>query len=312
MSEEVLLYKVPQKCIGMRADKVLAAYLTEFSRVQIQEVFNKGKILVKGKPVEKSYTVCAGDEMQIELPAAKTIKIHPINLPVEVIYEDEDIIVVNKEAGVVVHPGAGTDEDTLVHRLLYYTHGQLSSMGGELRPGVVHRLDKETSGAIVFAKTNRAYLGLIKAFSNREIDKEYLALVVGAPDLDGGSIRDPIGRHPRNRVKMHVSEDGRPAKTDWRVEKRFKDSTLIRCWLYTGRTHQIRVHLSQCLKSPLLGDVTYGYRASVNEPLPPKRIYLHAQILGFKHPVTGKELVFEVPLPEDFKRQLEARGLMKI
>lgn len=311
MENTELRYKVGLEQAGMRADKVLALYLTEFSRAQIQEVFEKEKILIDQKPIKKSYEVQLGDEIQIELPEAKAIAVEPVDLPVEVIYEDEDIVVVNKEAGVVVHPGAGTGSDTLVHRLLYYTQGKLSSMGGELRPGVVHRLDKETSGAIVFAKTNRAYLGLIKAFSNREVDKEYLALVAGGPMLEGGSIREPIDRHPKHRTKMCVREGGRPARTDWKVERRFKDASLIRCWLYTGRTHQIRVHLSYCLKCPLIGDVTYGYRLRGNEPLKPERIYLHAEKLGFKHPVTGKALVFEIPLPDDFRRQISVRENME-
>jgi 23S rRNA pseudouridine1911/1915/1917 synthase len=201
-----------------------------------------------------------------------------------------------------MHPGAGTGDDTLAHFALHHTGGNLSKLGGERRPGIVHRLDKDTSGAVVFAKSDRAYLALTKMFAEREVHKEYLALVRGVPKLRSGSILDPIGRNPVVRVKMAVVQGsrGKPAHTDWSVEEIFgKRATLIRCWLHTGRTHQIRVHLAH-LEHPLLGDYVYGWKPGANDGLLIERTMLHAAVLAFPHPADGRELEFRAPPPADF------------
>jgi len=295
---------VPEGVERVRADKLLAKQFTNLSRGQLQNVFDDGGILLDGEPISKKQKLSEGQMLVIELPEIKVPTLTAVDLPVTVIFEDDDIIVLNKESGQIVHPGRGTGENTLVHRLLHHTDGNLSTAAGDMRSGVVHRLDKDTSGIIVFAKTDVAYLALVKAFSEREVQKEYLALVQGVPRLQSGRQEEPIGRHPTIRVKMAVRSDGKPAHTDWQIEENFGSTcALLRCWLYTGRTHQIRVHLAHT-GHPILGDSQYSYRPRLGEPLAP-RVFLHANKLAFKHPVTGEPMAFEVPVPEDFEAACE-------
>ncbi|GAB4271074.1 MAG: RluA family pseudouridine synthase [Opitutales bacterium] len=294
---------VPAGVSQMRADKVLAHHFEDVSRGQIQLAFDDGGVLLSGEPINKKHKVSTGDCLSIRFPSPKDSTVRAVEMPLEIVHEDDDIIVVNKASGQVVHPGSGTGEDTLVHALLFHTNGGLSTAAGSLRPGVVHRLDKETSGLIVFAKTDPAFFRLTQQFAERSVKKEYLALVHGVPLVKSGSLIDPIGRHPTVRVKMAVLDRGKPARTDWALEERFDNYALLRCWIFTGRTHQIRVHLSN-IHHPIVGDTTYGHGAKGDAPFA-RRVLLHADRLVFTHPVTGVEMKFHAKMPDDFKDTLQ-------
>lgn len=302
--DDVIVFTVPEGVLRERVDKVLATHFTEFSRAQIQRTFEAGGVQKNGEVIGKNTSVSKGDVLEISFLQYKPVELRGIEMPLDILYEDDDILVINKSAGMVVHPGSATGEDTLVHALLHHTGGKLSIAGGEGRPGVVHRLDKETTGVILFAKTDKAYFELIKMFSAREIDKQYLALVSGVPELRSGSIKEAIGRHPVNRTRMAVVKQGRPAHTNWILEESFAGCALLRCFLLTGRTHQLRVHLSH-IKHPILGDKAYGYSFKKDHLMEPPRVMLHAERIEFKHPITGKPMVFSAPLPVDFKEQLK-------
>lgn len=301
--EDLVVFTVPEGFIRERADKVLAMHFTDFSRAQIQRTLEVGGVRKKGEVIGKNTSVSEGDVLEVSFLQHKPTKLIGVDIPLEILYEDEDILVINKSAGMVVHPGSGTGEDTLVHALLHHTGGKLSLAGGEGRPGVVHRLDKETTGVILFAKTDKAYFELIRMFSEREIDKQYVALVSGVPTLRSGSIKEAIGRHPVNRTRMAVIRQGRPAHTNWVLEEAFARCALLRCFLLTGRTHQLRVHLSH-IKHPILGDKAYGYAFKKDHVVEPPRVMLHAERIEFKHPITGKSMVFSATIPDDFKEQL--------
>lgn len=293
-------YTVPAGTERERADKVLAAAFPEMSRSRIQKILDAGYVVLGGEIVARKTPLSAGNILEISFPEPSATTLEPTEMPLDVLFEDDDIIVINKAPGIVTHPGAGTGADTLVHALLHHTGGKLAAAGGELRPGVVHRLDKETSGVMLFAKTDAAYFSLIEKFQARELRKEYLALTDKAPDLLAGVIREPIDRHPTNRVKMAVRENGKPARTDWFVEEKFgADAALVRCILHTGRTHQIRVHLS-FVGHPILGDRTYGKTAARHAGLPIPRVMLHAARLCLEHPISGTPLEFNAFPPADF------------
>ena len=261
-----------------------------------------------GQTLGQNDDVRAGETLEFGLPVVEAAVLRPVKIALEVLCEDAHLLAINKPPGMVVHPGAGTGENTLVHALLAHCRGSLSGVGGVERPGIVHRLDKETSGVIIVAKTDAAHRGLAAQFAGRTVLKEYLALVSGVPALLGGGIKQPIGRHPRQRHRMAVvSEErgGRPADTDWALVERFgKSAALLRCTLHTGRTHQIRVHL-RSIGHPLLGDAAYGWKADARVPLPP-RVMLHAEHLALQHPITGKLLDLRAPLPKDFKAMIKA------
>lgn len=299
--------EIPQEHDRLRADKAVHAAHGEISRSQIQRLFEKGLVWREEQALAKSDRVYAGDIISYSIPPPQPLDLRPIPIPLDVLYEDEHMIAINKRPGMVVHPGAGTGEDTLVHALLHHCSGQLSGIGGVERPGIVHRLDKETSGVIVAAKSDAAFAGLSKAFSERQVDKIYLALASGAPKLPGGRIEAPIGRHSVHRQRMTVRDDGRIAISDWEVASRFDNSaTLFKVRIHTGRTHQIRVHLSH-LGWPIAGDATYGWRdRDWPLPQPPPRILLHAWQLSLKHPVTHAPLELEATLPDDFAQVLDA------
>lgn len=314
MSEEELIpvgdtptvFTVPDDAEPARADKVLALYFPEFSRSRWGAAIEAGVVSIDGVPIDKKRAVKPGVTMTFIPPYPEPTTVSAVDIPLDILFEDEHIIVVNKAAGMVVHPGAGTGENTLVHALLHHTKGALAPAGGVLRPGIVHRLDKETSGVILCAKTDEAYYSLIESFSEREPDKRYFALCHGGPHLLSGVCREPIDRHPNNRVKMAVRDGGKEARTDWAIDERFgKNAVMMRCKIHTGRTHQIRVHLTH-LGHPILGDHTYGrFPEEVFGDWPAKRVMLHAAYLKIPHPVTGEEMSFEAPLPQDFRTLID-------
>jgi len=302
----------PEDARPARADKALAAAHPEHSRVAFQRSFDAGLVTRGGAPLERSSTVRAGDVVEFSFPEVLPAALRAVEIPLEVLFEDKSLLAINKPAGMVVHPGAGTREDTLVHALLAHCAGSLSGVGGVERPGIVHRLDRETSGVIVVAKTDAAHRALAKQFAERTVVKEYLALVSGVPRLMSGSIHKAIGRNVRQRHKMAVVEEGhggRASWTDWQLVERYGDlAALVTCTLHTGRTHQIRVHLAS-LGHPLLGDAAYGWKETTRMRRSPGRVMLHAARLSLAHPVTGKALDFKAPLPADFRAQIRALKL---
>lgn len=302
-------YIVPPEFRRGRADKALASGFPEYSRVALQRAFDAGEVRLGGTVINRDHTVGPGDRLDFTFPDVKPAEIAAVEIPLEVLFEDRHMLALNKAAGMVVHPGAGTTDDTLVHALLAHCKGQLSGIGGVERPGIVHRLDRETSGVIVVAKTDAAHRALSKQFAERELQKEYVALVDGVPSLLSGSVRKPIGRNPHQRHKMaivDVEEGGRDAHTDWEVQEAFgKEAALVRCIIHTGRTHQIRVHLKS-LGTLILGDAVYGWKPDPAWSVQPERVMLHAERLCFTHPVTNKEMELKAPLPADFKKLIQA------
>ena len=298
-------YTHPEGAEEMRADKALSAFLSgEISRTRLEDSFKSGKVLLNGTPIAKKYLLKVGDEVTVEIPDAPKTVVEPVDIAVEVLFEDEDIVVVNKPSGMTVHPGSGTADDTLVHAMMHICNGKLSLAGGSMRPGIVHRLDKETSGVMVMAKSDEAYYKLVEAFSQRLTHKEYLALTSGAFHVSNGSIQKPIGRDPVHKTKMCISEgpDARDARTDWRVLDSYGGrASLVACRIFTGRTHQIRVHMSD-MGHPIFGDYTYKFqRNKFREIPPPERVMLHSWKLELPHPASGELMTFEAPPPEDFK-----------
>jgi 23S rRNA pseudouridine1911/1915/1917 synthase len=249
--------------------------------------------------------VAGGDVIEFSLPETTPSELKAVDIPLDVLFEDKHILAVNKPSGMVVHPGVATGEDTLVHALLAHCEGSLSGIGGVERPGIVHRLDKETTGVIVVAKSDKAHRALADQFASRTLTKEYLALVSGAPQLLSGTIDRAIARHPVHRHRMTVGEGGKPARTDWEREEIFGDlAALIRCRIFTGRTHQIRVHLKS-LGHPILGDALYGWKPHARVTPSPERVMLHAEHLVFTHPINGKEIDLRAPLPKDFQTTIK-------
>jgi 23S rRNA pseudouridine1911/1915/1917 synthase len=277
---------------GMRLDQYLAACLPEYSRSRLQVLAKAGQITLNGSVAKPSAKLRTGDVLQIVEPPLEPSSIEAQAIPLDILFEDADLVVLNKPAGLVVHPASGHRDGTLVNALLHHCQS-LSGIGGVERPGIVHRLDKETSGCLVVAKNDEAHRSLVRQFAGREVHKVYLALAAGRFRKTSGEIDQPIGRHPIHRQRMAVVERGRPARTTWRVSSELPGGTLVECTLHTGRTHQIRVHLKH-LGHPVLGDEVYGKRAGF------PRQMLHAWRLGFAHPRTGERLNFESPIPPDF------------
>jgi 23S rRNA pseudouridine1911/1915/1917 synthase len=291
-----------------RADKILSTAYPDVSRSQIKRAIESGKIRREdGNRLDPKSKLVPGDSLIVDLVPLKR-KVHsPVALPLSVLFEDEDLIVLDKATGMVVHPGDGTGEDTLVHALLHHCGDFLCSIGSPDRPGIVHRLDKETSGVMVVAKTEKAYHSLVSQFSERKTGKIYQALVAGHPRLSKGEISLPIGRHPKVRVKMAIVEKGgKPAHTEWSTICLYAEKfALLECRIHTGRTHQIRVHFS-AINHPLAGDSTYGYKSSKNVGNHFPRVMLHARVLTFLHPQSGDELSFSAPIPPDFQSAVSA------
>lgn len=291
-----------------RADKILAAAHPDLSRAAVQRAFDDDRVLVGGKPVTKNHRVSSGDVIEYSFPEVKPTALEPKAIALDVLFEDDDLIAINKPSGMVVHPGAGTGDDTLVHALLAHCAGKLSGIGGVERPGIVHRIDRETTGVIVAAKSDKAHRKLSESFANRDLEKEYRTLVAGVPALLSGTILKPIARHAVHRHRMTIAAEGlgREAHTDWERERAFgKLASLIRCRIHTGRTHQIRVHM-KALGHPVVGDVTYGWRKDERFPCTPPRVMLHAARIAFVHPITREPLELEAPLPEDFQKVISA------
>ncbi len=306
-ASDSFLYTLPGTISPDRADKVLARQFDDLSRSQIQKSLDAGLISRGEQVLKRREKLQPGDELVIEWLPEPSSDIRPVNIPLEVLFEDEAVVVVNKAPGMVTHPGSGTGEDTLVHALLYHTEGHLSPVGAPDRPGIVHRLDKETSGVIVVAKTEGAHHALVRQFSQRTTRKEYLAWVNGEPKEASGSIQAPIDRHPVVRTRMQVCKEGegRFAHTDWKIIWKQAGAALVRCRIHTGRTHQIRVHM-QHIGHPLLGDRVYGYKSKGRAWEPILRVMLHAETLELTHPISGEPLLIQAPIPEDF-RELESR-----
>jgi 23S rRNA pseudouridine1911/1915/1917 synthase len=283
-----------------RADKLLAEKYTEFSRGFIKQSIVDGKITRdNGSIIEPKTKLCPGDQLQVCLIRPTMDSLIPYEHSLNVLFEDEHILVINKEAGMVVHPGDGTDDKTLVHALLHHCPDKLSPIGAPLRPGIVHRLDKETSGVMVVAKNEDSHLSLSNQFANRQTSKVYQAIVCGKL-ADIGEFNQPIARHPNVRVKMAISEKGKSALTRWKKKKVYRDSfSHVECEILTGRTHQIRVHFS-ANGHPLAGDSTYGYRERVGGVGVFPRVMLHAWKLSFVHPNSREVQSFCAPLPVDF------------
>lgn len=289
-------FVVKQEQANLRLDKVIANEYSELSRTNIQKLIEEDKVLVNDKIQKASYKVSIGDNIQIEEVQAKEIDLKPQDIPLDIIYEDDDIIVVNKQKGLVVHPANGNPDGTLVNAIMAICKDSLSGIGGEIRPGIVHRLDKDTSGLIIIAKNDKAHINLSEKIKNREIKKTYIALVRGVIKENEATIDMPIGRSTKDRKKMAVSKNGKNAITHFKVMKRYDKYTLVEVKIETGRTHQIRVHMSE-IGYPIIGDAVYS---NGKNPFGVEGQMLHAAKLTFKHPITNKELNLEAPLPKYF------------
>jgi 23S rRNA pseudouridine1911/1915/1917 synthase len=293
-----------------RLDTFLRAQFPAMSRGAIQRLIEQGDIRVEGNPVKPTHHPRAGEKIEIHWPAAKPATAQPQELPLDILFEDADLLVLNKPPGMVVHPSAGHEESTLVNALLHHCAGQLSGIGGVARPGIVHRLDKETSGCLVVAKNDPTHLTLSAQFACREVEKVYHAIVCGTVSPEKGDIRASIARHPTHRKRMAVTDgSGREAWTSYRVLERLRDATLVEADLHTGRTHQVRVHFKH-LGFPIVGDATYGNRQNkrlteLTGYSAPRQL-LHARKLAFKHPRTGERMNFDAALPEDLQAALVA------
>lgn len=293
-----------------RLDAFLRRQFPSLSRGAIQRLIEQGHITVNDQPTKATHAPRAGEVVRIEIPEAKPAEAKAEDIPLEILFEDKSLLVLNKPAGIVVHPAAGNEEHTLVNALLHHCKGELSGIGGVARPGIVHRLDKETSGCLVVAKNDETHVALSAQFAGRTVGKIYLAIVCGLVLRDTGNIHAAIARHPthRKRMAVHDDGDGRPAHTGYRVIERLNHATLVEAELHTGRTHQIRVHF-QHLGYPVAGDDTYGQRqtkklAELTRYEAP-RVLLHAHKLAFTHPRTGKKVKFTAPIPADMEDALK-------
>ncbi|EGL82201.1 pseudouridine synthase, RluA family [Caldalkalibacillus thermarum TA2.A1] len=295
MSKEQIFDWIYDDPVEMRIDKFLAEECEQWSRTQIQNWIKEGRVTVNGRPVKANYKLSENDYVVLRVPPPRELSIEPEQMDLDIVYEDEDVLVVNKPRGLVVHPAPGHYSGTLVNGLLAHCQN-LSGINGILRPGIVHRIDKDTSGLLMVAKNDRAHLSLAKQLSEHRVIRKYVALVHGQVGHNSGTINAPIGRNPHNRQQMAVVSGGKPAVTHFQVIKRFNRYTLIECQLETGRTHQIRVHLKY-IGHPLAGDPVYGPAKT----LPIKGQALHAKVLGFEHPATGRQMIFDSPLPEDME-----------
>lgn len=290
-----------------RLDTFLREQFPDVSRGTIQRLLEEGHITVNGKPAKPNHAPRAAEQIEITWPDPKPAEARPEEIPLDILFEDDDLLVINKSAGLVVHPAAGNEEHTLVNALLHHCAGNLSGIGGVVRPGIVHRLDKDTSGCLVVAKNDPTHLALSEQFAGRTITKTYCAIVCGAVLQQAGEISGGIARHETDRKKMTVTDKGREARTGFKVLERFKHATFVEAYLYTGRTHQIRVHFHHG-GFPIVGDEVYGQRQNVKlreqTGYKARRQLLHAQKLTFIHPKTGKEKSCEAPLPKDFQDAL--------
>ena len=298
---EPILLRASEESKNQRLDAFLASSLDGLTRSQATRLIESGEVAVNGRAVSKSYKLAGGEDIAVTLPEPEPVEAVPQDIPLDVVYEDADVIVVNKPSGMVVHPAPGHPDGTLVNALLYHCAGTLSGVGGALRPGIVHRIDRDTSGLIIAAKNDAAHQYLSAQLADHTLARTYECIVVGALREDRGTVNAPIARHPTDRKRMAVVADGREAVTHWEVIARYPGYTHVRCRLETGRTHQIRVHMAY-IGHPILGDTVYGAKKEVPGLTGQ---CLHAVGLRFLHPRTHEVVELSCPLPEEFTRMLQ-------
>ena len=296
-----ILRTAGSEAAGKRLDAWLAEEVEELTRSAAQRLIAEGQVRLNGRTAAKSCRMAGGETVEVELPEPEPCHAVAQDIPLDVVYEDEDVVVVNKPVGMVVHPAPGHSDGTLVNALLHHCGDSLSGVGGELRPGIVHRIDRDTSGLIIAAKNDAAHLALSQQLSDHSLCRTYEAVVVGNLREDRGTVDAPIARHPTDRKRMAVVEGGRRAVTHWEVLGRYSGYTHVRCRLETGRTHQIRVHMAY-IGHPLYGDTVYGCKKAAPDMTGQ---CLHAVALTFRHPRTGETVTVTCPLPEEFRRFLE-------
>lgn len=288
-------------CKEARCDVCIAENISDLTRSFVRKLFDAGCITVNGKEVKASFRVKEGDEISLSLPPARELDVTAQDIPLDIVFEDADVLIINKPRGMVVHPAAGNEDSTLVNAIMHHCGDKLSGINGVLRPGIVHRIDKDTTGLLAVAKTNSAHLSLAEQLSSRTLSRTYYAIVHGNIKEDNLTVDAPIERHHTDRKKMAVSAGGRAAVTHITVLERYGKYTYIKCKLETGRTHQIRVHAKH-LGHPILGDKTYGLK---KEEFSLGGQLLHAGEIGFIHPTSGERVSFSAPLPQDFSKTLE-------
>lgn len=297
-----IVMEITPEMEGERIDKCISNYLESLSRSYIQKIIKDGKAYVNDAVVKANYKVKVDDKVQFEIPDCEEPDIPPQDIPLDILYEDKDILIVNKPKDMVVHPAPGHYEGTLVNAIMFHCKDELSGINGVLRPGIVHRIDKDTTGSIIICKNDEAHRKIAQQLKEHSITRKYRAIVYGRILEEEGTVNAPIGRHPTDRKKMAINEkNGKPAVTHYKVLERFDKYTYIECQLETGRTHQIRVHMTS-VGHPLLGDEVYG---NAKCPFKLEGQTLHAMTIGFIHPTTGDYVEYEAPLPEYFEHLLQ-------
>ena len=297
-----VVFEITPEMEGERIDKCISNYVETLSRSYIQKIIKEGKAYINDAPVKSNYKVRVDDKVQFTIPDCEELDIPPQDIPLDIIYEDKDVLIVNKPKNMVVHPAPGHYEGTLVNAIMYHCHNDLSGINGVLRPGIVHRIDKDTTGSLIICKNDEAHRKIAEQLKEHSITRKYRAIVYGRISNDEGVVDAPIGRHPTDRKKMAINErNGKTAITHYKVLERFEKYTYIECQLETGRTHQIRVHMTS-IGHPLLGDEVYG---SAKCPFKLEGQTLHAMTIGFIHPSTNQYVEYEAPLPEYFERLLQ-------
>lgn len=297
-----IVMEITPEMEGERIDKCISNYLESLSRSYIQKIIKDGKAYVNDAVVKANYKVKVDDKVQFEIPDCEEPNIPPQDIPLDILYEDKDILIVNKPKDMVVHPAPGHYEGTLVNAIMFHCKDELSGINGVLRPGIVHRIDKDTTGSIIICKNDEAHRKIAQQLKEHSITRKYRAIVYGRIMEEEGTVNAPIGRHPTDRKKMAINEkNGKPAVTHYKVLERFDKYTYIECQLETGRTHQIRVHMTS-IGHPLLGDEVYG---NAKCPFKLEGQTLHAMTIGFIHPTTGEYVEYEAPLPEYFEHLLQ-------